>query len=66
MSTDENNAADNVQSPCIRNCCLNNDDICVGCFRHLDEITGWQNSSEVEKQKILQDCKQRKLTLTKT
>ncbi|MEO1926243.1 MAG: DUF1289 domain-containing protein, partial [Gammaproteobacteria bacterium] len=28
--TDE---VENIQSPCVRNCCLNEDDICLGCRR---------------------------------
>lgn len=32
-------------SPCIRNCCLDENDICVGCYRHILEIIGWQNKS---------------------
>jgi predicted Fe-S protein YdhL (DUF1289 family) len=49
-----------VSSPCIRNCCLNNDDICLGCFRHLKEITGWQNASNEKKLAILTTCQQRR------
>jgi len=47
-------------SPCIRNCCLNNDDICLGCFRHLNEITGWQGASNETKAEILIKCRQRR------
>lgn len=47
-------------SPCIRNCCLNEDDICLGCFRHLNEITGWREFSETEQHNILIKCKHRK------
>ncbi|WP_156302871.1 DUF1289 domain-containing protein, partial [Methylogaea oryzae] len=25
--------------PCVRNCCLDSTDICLGCFRALAEIT---------------------------
>lgn len=32
---------DPVQSPCIENCCLNSDNVCVGCFRSLAEIAQW-------------------------
>jgi len=46
-------------SPCIRNCCLNEKDICLGCFRHLDEITGWQRFTEQEKLAILDKCAKR-------
>jgi predicted Fe-S protein YdhL (DUF1289 family) len=36
--TDE---VENIQSPCVRNCCLNEDDICLGCRRSLSEIIAW-------------------------
>ncbi len=49
-----------VESPCIRSCCLNNEDICLGCFRSLDEITGWSYKSDVEKQTVLDYATQRK------
>lgn len=42
-----------INSPCVRNCCLNEEDICLGCGRSLQEITGWGASSDIEKQKIL-------------
>ncbi|MBU2871208.1 DUF1289 domain-containing protein [Colwellia sp. E2M01] len=48
-------------SPCVRNCCLDASDICVGCYRHLDEITGWQSYSSLEKEKIIQVCQQRRI-----
>ncbi|NOR80633.1 MAG: DUF1289 domain-containing protein [Methyloprofundus sp.] len=48
------------ESPCIRNCCLNEEDVCLGCFRLLDEITGWAYTSEAEKLKILSHAAQRK------
>jgi len=51
---------DAVQSPCVNNCCLNEDDICLGCFRSLTEITGWHHASRHERLKILENCHQRK------
>ncbi|HEX4240382.1 MAG TPA: DUF1289 domain-containing protein [Steroidobacteraceae bacterium] len=30
-----------MQSPCVRNCCLDDDLICLGCFRSLEEIKEW-------------------------
>lgn len=42
-----------IESPCIRNCCLNDDDICVGCGRSLQEITRWSASSDADKQTTL-------------
>lgn len=49
-----------IESPCIRNCCLDAQDICAGCFRHINEIVGWQQRSDVQKNEILQLCEQRK------
>ena len=47
-------------NPCIRNCCLSDDDICMGCFRHLDEILSWNKMNDEQKQTTLVRCKQRK------
>jgi len=55
----ENEKINLVESPCIRNCCLDGKDICLGCFRHLDEITGWQGFTNKEKKKVLLKCQQR-------
>ena len=49
-----------IPSPCVRNCCLNKEDICVGCFRHIDEIIGWQERTLTEKQLIQKNCQQRR------
>ncbi|MDA0119702.1 MULTISPECIES: DUF1289 domain-containing protein [Vibrio] len=49
-----------VPIPCVRNCCLDDDDICVGCFRTLDEILQWRSCTDEEKQAILIRCEQRK------
>lgn len=43
-----------VQSPCVRNCCLDNDDVCMGCGRTINEITGWHHAEDAEKQAICQ------------
>ena len=40
---------DKIASPCIRNCCLNEKDICLGCFRSIDEILMWGSGSEEQK-----------------
>ena len=44
----------------MRNCCLDDDDVCLGCFRHIDEITSWRAYSDEEKQNVVSLCKQRK------
>ncbi len=49
-----------IQSPCVRNCCLNEEDICLGCFRSLDEIIQWGSALEQQKRQILDRARQRK------
>ncbi|WP_084429321.1 DUF1289 domain-containing protein [Aliagarivorans marinus] len=49
-----------VESPCVRNCCLDEQDICLGCFRSIDEIVGWSASSADEKRAVLINCAQRR------
>ena len=50
-----------IESPCVRNCCLDHNDICLGCFRSLKEITQWAAASDREKQEILKQAHARKL-----
>ena len=49
-----------VASPCIRNCCLNDDDVCLGCNRTLDEILRWAGASDEEKIQVLLKAGNRK------
>ena len=42
-----------VASPCVRNCCLNDEDVCLGCGRSLQEITRWSAVNNEDKQVIL-------------
>ncbi|MGE0372124.1 MAG: DUF1289 domain-containing protein [Gammaproteobacteria bacterium] len=53
------NPDDRVPSPCVRNCCLDGHDVCMGCFRTLAEITGWNAAGEDEKREILARCRAR-------
>ena len=42
-----------VESPCVRLCTLDHDNVCVGCFRNIDEICAWGNASDDERRAIL-------------
>lgn len=53
-------AKETVKSPCIRNCCLDRSDLCMGCFRTLEEICEWHNASDERKLEIRQTAKQRR------
>jgi uncharacterized protein len=46
-------------SPCIRNCCLDDDDVCLGCGRSLEEIIAWSTSPESDKREILRLSRER-------
>jgi uncharacterized protein len=41
------------ESPCVRNCCLDEADVCIGCGRHLMEILAWNAVDAAERQAIL-------------
>ncbi len=45
---------DRIESPCIRKCTLDDNDVCVGCFRHIDEICAWGSASNDRRREILQ------------
>jgi predicted Fe-S protein YdhL (DUF1289 family) len=49
-----------VPSPCLRNCCLNDDLTCLGCFRSLDEIKEWTVVDIHRRRVILQNAQQRR------
>ena len=42
-----------IASPCIDICTLDDDDICVGCQRSIDEICAWGGASDAERRQIL-------------
>ena len=60
MSTIERgDARKRVESPCIRMCCLDDEDVCLGCYRTLTEICGWSAASDEERLEILERCRER-------
>jgi predicted Fe-S protein YdhL (DUF1289 family) len=53
-------AGASAQSPCIRNCCLDDGLTCMGCFRSLDEIKEWSIVDDHRRRVILQNARQRR------
>jgi uncharacterized protein len=53
-----------IQSPCVGNCCLDDDLTCLGCFRSLQEIKEWTIVDEHRRRIILQNAEQRKAAAT--
>ena len=55
-----NKIDDQVQSPCIDNCCLNNEKICLGCFRSIMEIAQWSQMSDKMRLDVLHKAESRR------
>ena len=49
-------------SPCIRQCCLDDADECLGCGRTLDEIKGWHAADAGERALILRAAAARRMS----
>lgn len=50
-----------LASPCISVCLLDEQDICLGCYRSAEEITDWFMASPEEKRAILERARDRRL-----
>ena len=50
----------NIHKPCIRKCCLNEEDICLGCFRSFNDMQKWNKASVNEKTEMLKMAEIRK------
>ena len=48
-----------IASPCVRRCTLDDDDVCVGCGRHLEEIRQWTRLDSDEQAAIVDRAEQR-------
>ena len=55
-----NQIDDQVQSPCIENCCLNNEKICLGCFRSIVEIAQWSQMNDRMRLDVLHKAEDRR------
>lgn len=59
------NGNNRIESPCVRNCCLNEDDVCLGCFRSLDEIRLWSNADDSLRVQFLKRAAERRDNMAK-
>ena len=55
-----NQSNDCVQSPCIENCILNAEKICMGCFRSIVEISQWSQMDDRLRLDVLQKAEKRR------
>lgn len=61
MTTDSGRPVSTVPSPCVRNCCLDEQEVCLGCGRTLDEIRDWSEAGDAERLAILERAVERRL-----
>ena len=54
MSADEE-----LKSPCVSVCVLDDDDVCMGCYRSAAEITDWVMLTNEEKREVLKRTRER-------
>lgn len=53
-----------VKSPCIAICQLDDNKICIGCGRSVDEIMEWRKSTAERKREIVENARTRQETPT--
>ncbi|MDF0730440.1 DUF1289 domain-containing protein [Pseudomonas entomophila] len=48
-----------VASPCVNICALDEQDVCIGCQRTVQEITRWTRMDNQERRRVLELCHER-------
>lgn len=48
-------------SPCRRQCCLDDTDICLGCGRTLQDILDWGTADHARRRQICREAERRLL-----
>ncbi|MCO7519487.1 MULTISPECIES: DUF1289 domain-containing protein [unclassified Pseudomonas] len=48
-----------VASPCVSICALDEQDICTGCQRTVDEISRWGRMDNTQRRAVLKRCHER-------
>ena len=51
-----------VKSPCIEVCSLDDQDVCIGCYRTANEIIEWFSASDERKRIILSAVNERRVS----
>jgi predicted Fe-S protein YdhL (DUF1289 family) len=59
MADESTNRVSYISTPCIMVCTLNEDDICIGCYRSLEEIGAWGDANTDERIDILDNAADR-------
>ncbi|MGK0444240.1 MAG: putative Fe-S protein YdhL (DUF1289 family) [Bermanella sp.] len=59
MTKVDKNILGMVKSPCSAVCALDENDVCIGCYRTGDEIMNWGTMDNSEKIKVLENVSER-------
>ena len=55
-----------IDSPCVKLCAIHPEErICVGCFRSIDEISGWSRMTHEERADVMAELPERAPRLAK-
>ncbi|EAT11553.1 DUF1289 domain-containing protein [Bermanella marisrubri] len=57
----EKNILGMVKSPCVAVCALDENDVCIGCYRTGEEITQWGEMNNAEKEVVLKKVAEREV-----
>jgi uncharacterized protein len=49
-----------VPSPCNDNCVMNDDDICIGCYRSFIEVVKWPKADKDTRLQYLKNIEERR------
>ncbi|MDH0745897.1 DUF1289 domain-containing protein [Pseudomonas sp. GD03842] len=55
------NVSPAVPSPCISVCRLDEQRICTGCFRHVEDIREWRAATDERRREIVHQADQRRV-----
>ncbi len=61
MSVEKQNIFGMVKSPCVAICALDDNDVCIGCYRSGEEITAWGELDNQQKRDVLKKVAVREL-----
>ena len=55
------NVSSAVPSPCINLCRLDEQKVCLGCFRHVEDIREWRSADDQRRRLIVAQAERRKV-----
>jgi len=50
-----------ADQPCVRRCCLDDTEVCLGCYRSLAEILSWRTWTAAERAIALDEAIDRRV-----